>query len=124
MMEPVWELHVAQRGSSRRFIAACFNPQNVLLQMADVIEFREGNDFIKMEEHLRCDIETTPDALWKFFKSKADAAQNPFLFNENVHLNIRKPGKPVEAYCLYVKNDQELNLEMFRAFFKKAISSC
>lgn len=120
MNEPVWELFVAQRGSTRRFIAAYFNPSDVIVQVALV---DERSDFVKMEDHTKCNLEMVPDALWNFFKSKVNDAQNPFSFEENLHLNILKPGKPVGAYCLRVRSKSGFELEEFRAFFKKAISN-
>jgi hypothetical protein len=123
MNEPVWELNVAQRGSTRRFIAAYFNPVDVIVQVA-LVEPGGRSDFVKIEERTKCNIEMVPDALWNFFISKVSDKQNPFSFKENLHLNIQKPGKPAVAYCMYVRNEDGVKLEEFRAFFMKVISDC
>jgi hypothetical protein len=117
MQSPQWEMYLAQRDSTTRFIVAYFDDAHCLVQMADVVAQQKDGQLIHMEavEHLTLD--QAPDVLFNFFKTPTKG----FSFKKDVHFNclLRGEATPSLVYCYQVT--EELTLDGFRSAFRKVV---
>ena len=82
MQSPQWEMFIAQRDSTTRYIVASFDDANCLVQMADVIGQEKEGQLIHMEVVEKCTLDQALDVLFNFFKTP----NKGFSFKKDVHL--------------------------------------
>jgi hypothetical protein len=118
MQNPQWEMFIAQRDSTTRYIVAYFDDAHCLVQMADVIsQETHGGQLIHMEAVEKCTLDQAPDVLFNFFKTPAKG----FSFKKDVHFNCMLRGETTASlvYCFHVKD--EFTLDGFRSVFHKVV---
>jgi hypothetical protein len=117
MQSPQWEMFIAQRDSTTRYIVACFDDANCLVQMADVITQEKDGQLIHTEAVDRSTLDLAPEVLFNFFKTPAKG----FSFENDVHFNclLRGETTPSLVHCYHVK--EELTLDGFRSVFHKVV---
>jgi hypothetical protein len=117
MQSPQWEMLIAQRDSTTRYIVAYFDDAHCLVQMADVVAQQKDGQLIHMEAVEKCTLEQAPDVLFNFFKTP----NKGFSFKKDVHFNCLLKGEPTASlvYCFHVKD--EFHLDGFRSVFSKVV---
>ena len=117
MQSPQWEMFIAQRDSTTRYIVAYFDDAHCLVQMADVIGQEKDGQLIHMEAVEKCTLDQAPDVLFNFFKTP----NKGFSLKKDIHFNCLRQGETTASlvHCFHVKD--ELSLDGFRSVFRKVV---
>jgi hypothetical protein len=118
MQSPQWEMFIAQRDSTTRYIVAYFDDAHCLVQMADVIaQEKDQGQLIHMEAVEKCTLDQAPDVLFNFFKTP----NKGFSFKKDVHFNCLLRGETSASvvHCFHIK--EEFTLDGFRSVFCKVV---